>query len=178
LRRPVEPELITPILARLAREGLIVDDGVGTRDYEPSWRLTRYGHRFIQFLPGIPAHDLTKSTLAAVWARDQQPAMTVRNLGPGTGCLTRVQIKLGDTPTSIQHAMPESVVNDGGVLEVGEALTSDPALPLHIDPGVATAFTFGGPGADVLFARAQTILTWTDQAGAERSETFDREAPT
>jgi hypothetical protein len=167
--------LITPILASLAREGLIVDDGVGTWDYEASWRLTRYGHRFIRFLPGITTNDVMKSTLVALWTRDQQPVVTVRNLGPGSARLSGVQIKLGETPTSIQHAMKESVVEDAGMLEVGATLDSDPELPVHIDPGVAIDLTFNGPGADVLFARERTVLTWTDESGAERSECFDRE---
>jgi hypothetical protein len=48
---PDQRALLTPIVSRLSREGLIADVAIGTWDYKAAWRLTPYGHKFLRFLP-------------------------------------------------------------------------------------------------------------------------------
>lgn len=79
---PGARELLTPMLAALAREGLIRDAAVGTFGYsEPAWRVTQYGLRLLRFLPRDSGW-LDSAQVSVVLQSDTE--LTVLNLGPGT----------------------------------------------------------------------------------------------
>lgn len=147
------------------REGLIVDEAVGTWDYEPAWFLTAYGYRFLRFLPGASPQQLMGATVVGVWANGNVDRLLLKNLGPGQATVRQMSIALGPTPTSIQHATPVPIVEDEGTLVAGENLEISPELPVTIEPGQSRHIACLGQGAKVLFASTTLHLTWVDEAG-------------
>ncbi len=78
---PGAANLLAPMLAVLESEGLIDDVAAGTWDYDqPAWRLSGYGRRFLELLPGDTSW-LAESEVSAVLQQDRN--LIVLNLGPG-----------------------------------------------------------------------------------------------
>lgn len=154
--------LIDPIVARLIREGLIVDEAVGTFDYQPAWHLTAYGYRFLQFLPELRLSELRQAAVVGVWRRDRPESAFLRNLGPGDATLVELSVKLGSTPTSIQHSTAVYVGDDQGPLEVGEHLSLSPTLPLVLPAGEKVTIAFKGVASSVLAAAETIDIAWED----------------
>jgi hypothetical protein len=125
--------------------------------------------------PYLPS-DLQRSALVVIWAPNRDKRLIVRNLGPGRASIHSIEISLGETPTSIQHAMEVSVVPDEGTLVVGVNLNCDPQLPIDIEPGLARELDLSGPGADVLHAWSSVQAGWVDEAGLEQRASFPRGA--
>lgn len=85
--QPDQAPLLSPILGVLSREGLIEDAALGTFDYEPAWRASPYGFRFLTFLPIAPK-EWNHAVVVAVATRGG--SLIVRNLGFADAIVTAV----------------------------------------------------------------------------------------
>lgn len=134
---------LAPIVSTLIREGLVVDEAIGTLDYQPAWLLTPYGFRFLRFLPGSVPDELAKATVVGVHA---QTYMTLKNLGPSDALVTAV-----------------TITSDG------ESLVPELPLPVDLEPG--ERFTWPASPLTESGAIARIDLTWIDRAGTEHRST-------
>lgn len=161
-----QADLLAPIIGRLSHEGLVRDESEGTFDrFEPAWSPTAYGYRFLHYLPGMRPDILKSAVVVGVWSKGNVDSFLLKNLGPAKATITAIEVQLGPTPTSIQHGMAESVVDDEGTLVAGDNLKVSPSLPVTIDPGQRIEVACVGPAARVLYAATSLDLRWTDDNG-------------
>ena len=125
-----------PIVANLIRVGLVVDEALGTWDFEPSWSVTPYGFRFLRYVSRRLLPELEAATVVGV--HGSRSGFLIKNLGPGTALVTQLRVTTDGSP-----------------------LLSDPALPITLDPGTS----FDIPANDTVPPNggARIELTWMDE---------------
>jgi hypothetical protein len=81
---PEVSDLLEPMIALLQREALIDNRGAGSFNAVVAWGVTRYGRRFLQFLPDDDDWTQNRECAEVVSRLDEGGhLLVIRNLGPG-----------------------------------------------------------------------------------------------